>query len=326
MRVNRGSNLVEYVIPAALIGLIVGLGLYMAIENGYLMKFFVSTTGGKLENNKLAFGITENVSAGAHTPDSGDVDVINVGDSVDTGPVDMSDALNLPSENPGELPANDDIATAPTDSQSGDTSIIPDTPQETQSAQDAVCNNGVCTVQVGNILLDGIPENFSDFVQTSGSAIGTDTIAGLLRQIAEQVADDGEPQSANIANWINMIAENSELATSGSIGSIERIIEQDVEYKAYQMIENLNPDGGSNFAMTDMFYNMIVNQCNQNPEKYSDVKDMVTLLYKDGIKQIGATFYNEVKSGTTDPESINNKVASTTTDIKAQLLKIANNP
>lgn len=52
------------------------------------------------------------------------------------------------------------------------------------------CNGSSCTISVGNYVLEGIPENFNAFVETSGASGGTDKIVSLLNQISDQLVLD----------------------------------------------------------------------------------------------------------------------------------------
>lgn len=60
-RKKSGSNLIEYSIPAALIGVTVGLGIYATFQDGSLFNSYVKSTGGVVDvlGGKLAFGTGE---------------------------------------------------------------------------------------------------------------------------------------------------------------------------------------------------------------------------------------------------------------------------
>lgn len=55
----------------------------------------------------------------------------------------------------------------------------------TPSKPVADCTNGTCIIDLGPLLLNGVPENFGTFVETSGSSAGTDSISSMFDQIAE---------------------------------------------------------------------------------------------------------------------------------------------
>lgn len=80
----RGSAIMEYAIPLALIALVVGLGLYYAFQNKSLFNNFVFTSAGKVDNEggKLSFGTGSAVN-GIYTETDGKVYLANSsGDSI----------------------------------------------------------------------------------------------------------------------------------------------------------------------------------------------------------------------------------------------------
>lgn len=55
IKLNRnhvGANLVEYIIPVAVVGIVVGMGVYFLTDGGKLSKFLVSSTNSTLDNAK----------------------------------------------------------------------------------------------------------------------------------------------------------------------------------------------------------------------------------------------------------------------------------
>lgn len=72
------------------------------------------------------------------------------------------------------------------------------------------CNAGMCSIDFGDFVLTGIPENLGTFVETSGGAGGVDQLANLLTQIAEQqeVSDpDGSQEYLKLANLVHLQAD-----------------------------------------------------------------------------------------------------------------------
>lgn len=51
------------------------------------------------------------------------------------------------------------------------------------------CEGNDCVLDFGPIVLDGVPNDLAEIIETSGTHGGTEAIAGLLTQIAEQVSD-----------------------------------------------------------------------------------------------------------------------------------------
>jgi hypothetical protein len=52
-RINTGAELVEYIIPIAVFGIVLGLGLYNFIESGTLQKFIEGSTNGQVDANGM---------------------------------------------------------------------------------------------------------------------------------------------------------------------------------------------------------------------------------------------------------------------------------
>jgi Flp pilus assembly pilin Flp len=67
------------------------------------------------------------------------------------------------------------------------------------------CSEGVCAVDYGEFVLNGIPENFQEFAQASGVSGGTDMLSSLIEQIARQLEQQGDIEGAtNYRNLANM--------------------------------------------------------------------------------------------------------------------------
>jgi len=52
-------------------------------------------------------------------------------------------------------------------------------------------NEGTGTLQLGDITLTGVPDDFATYIQTAGSSGGTELLAGLINQIADQLEAEG---------------------------------------------------------------------------------------------------------------------------------------
>lgn len=134
MRIFKGSALVEYVLPTALIGIVVGLGLFYMHSNGTMGSFFASNSNSKLDPTSQKLTLDENKQT--------------------------TEILLNPSQ--------------------GSLGGTPDVPVKQ-------CSNGVCNIDFGTYLLSGIPEDFNEFIRTSGVSGGTDKIQQLMQQIAKQL-------------------------------------------------------------------------------------------------------------------------------------------
>lgn len=66
------------------------------------------------------------------------------------------------------------------------------------------CNGTQCTIDFGEFILTGIPENFSEYVQSNGTSGSVDELCKLLLQIADQLEEKGNTAGAkdyrNLAN------------------------------------------------------------------------------------------------------------------------------
>ncbi|MEW5821321.1 MAG: hypothetical protein AB1782_14100 [Cyanobacteriota bacterium] len=58
----------------------------------------------------------------------------------------------------------------------------PETPVRT-------CKNALCTIDYGEFILQGVPEDLNDYLQSSGNSGTTDFLSSLLDQIVSQVAN-----------------------------------------------------------------------------------------------------------------------------------------
>ncbi|MEW5822143.1 MAG: hypothetical protein AB1782_18255 [Cyanobacteriota bacterium] len=72
------------------------------------------------------------------------------------------------------------------------------------------CVNNNCTLDYGEFVLTGIPENFSNFIQSSGTSGGTEELLALIEQIAKQLEESGNTEGAaefrDLANMGHYIA------------------------------------------------------------------------------------------------------------------------
>lgn len=81
------------------------------------------------------------------------------------------------------------------------------------------CQNGDCIINFGTFALQGIPEDFSAFVETAGAAGGTEKLAQLLFQLADQV-EQNNTGDAKVQDDIKKLA-----TTTHNIAVIHHISE-----------------------------------------------------------------------------------------------------
>lgn len=149
MRNNNGSSLVEYALPLALIGLVVGMGLLYISSGGNMIKFVTSSA-------KIQFD-----------------------------PITQKAVLDQNQEESALI--NDSIANQNSSSE---------------------CTNGLCKLDLGSIVLTGIPENFNDFIETAGASGGSDKVSELLSQIAQQLEAEGLTKEAEEIKKLASIGHN----------------------------------------------------------------------------------------------------------------------
>lgn len=84
------------------------------------------------------------------------------------------------------------------------------------------CKDSSCTIDFGDFILTGLPENFGELTETSGTSGGEDLLADLLTQIAEQRKEsdpEGSKEYLRLANLIHMqgdiVRQIEEKVTSG---------------------------------------------------------------------------------------------------------------
>ncbi|MEW5820355.1 MAG: hypothetical protein AB1782_09205 [Cyanobacteriota bacterium] len=158
MQGKRGSALVDYIIPTAIIGVLLGLCLYQMVSSNNILTFLGASGDMKVDvNDNIAF--------------VGDEDY---------------------SKNP---------------SWCTDAGCFNGTPEEPVKR----CENGLCTIDFGEFILNGLPENFNEFVETVGTSSGTDKICSMLEQIADQLELNGDVDGAkdfrNLANLEHFVAD-----------------------------------------------------------------------------------------------------------------------
>ena len=70
------------------------------------------------------------------------------------------------------------------------------------------CNNGECVISFGNFKLYGIPQDFNDFVETTGVSGGTFKVSNLMDQIAAQLEQEGKAQESESIKRLASVSHN----------------------------------------------------------------------------------------------------------------------
>lgn len=198
---NKGSNLIEYIIPVALIGIVVGMGLYFSIKEGYIKNFFVATANMEVEQGKATINKNE-----------------------------PPPPLLLVNPHPG---------------------CYDGTPEKPVHQ----CANNSCVIDFGNFLMTDIPSDFNKFIETSGSAAGSDLISNILNQIGNNLEDEGLKEQSESIKKLASLGHN--------IATIQKELENIVVscngdancVKSYNKKPMLKPDGYDESFMSYKEYN-----------------------------------------------------------------------
>lgn len=90
----------------------------------------------------------------------------------------------------------------------------------------AECIDSICSIDFGEYVFNNVPENFKEFVETSGFSGGTQTLANLLDDIAEEASSITD---SNTTNLIIQLAQQ---------GHILADYEEQLEINATNLINN----------------------------------------------------------------------------------------
>ena len=73
------------------------------------------------------------------------------------------------------------------------------------------CNSSSCNIDFGEFVLQGIPSDLSQLIETSGTSAGQKELLSLIEQIAQQLEEDGEKDGAqqyrDLANLGHFLAQ-----------------------------------------------------------------------------------------------------------------------
>lgn len=80
------------------------------------------------------------------------------------------------------------------------------------------CQNSSCVIDFGDYVINGIPGDFSEYIEGSGSAGGTEKLAAILQEIADNAPVDEETR-----NLLQQLAQNGH-----GMAQIERGFHEDI--------------------------------------------------------------------------------------------------
>lgn len=162
MKKSKGSALVDYILPTALIGVIAGLSLFGLSQNNLLQRFLSNSLNGSFDKS------TGQLIIGKSSKETTSV------------PVSLNSQQQILSPS----------------------------------------NIGTTNIPLGDFNLTGVPADLGELIETAGSAGATKTLADLLTQMADQLANTGD---------ITQAEEVKKLATIGhNIAVVEKQIEEKV--------------------------------------------------------------------------------------------------
>lgn len=128
---SKGSALVDYVLPTALIGVVFGVALFGLIDTKIFQKFIEKSINGTLQANGTLVLNTASVSTDAMNSSSASVSTNNA-------------------------------------------------PIANNTSSDPQAQTSTDSISLGNYSLTGMPENFTEFVETAGAAGGTEKLSMLI--------------------------------------------------------------------------------------------------------------------------------------------------
>ncbi len=160
----------------------------------------------------------------------------------------------------------------------GELGGTPDQPQ-------LVCKNGICAIDYGDFVLNGIPENFNDFVLSSGTSGGTTTITDLLMQLAQQYKDNGKLEESEIIKKLAITGHN--------IAAIQKYSEKMINScnKDIQCLKNLT-DKNDNYLSSiegfdDTYYEFPAHLV------YYEINDAANFTLKNVSERVNTTDFQD---------------------------------
>lgn len=73
------------------------------------------------------------------------------------------------------------------------------------------CAGSNCTIDFGPIVLNNIPRDYSEIIETSGASGGTEVVVGLIQQIAEQLEDNPQVTEEQLTKIQEIVAYGNDI-------------------------------------------------------------------------------------------------------------------
>lgn len=77
----------------------------------------------------------------------------------------------------------------------------------TPTAPVVKCVESMCTIDYGEFVLNGLPDDFSEYIQSSGTSGGTDALASLLTQMSDQLESNGNNIQASDIKKLSLLVK-----------------------------------------------------------------------------------------------------------------------
>lgn len=172
------------------------------------------------------------------------------------------------------------------------------------------CTGNFCSIDYGNYVLNGIPEDFNNYIESSGASGGVDLLAGMLDQIlANSTFEDPQTQSMleNLANSGHNIAEvMGRLETTAENGftcndGTSNCVDEDLDLILSSKKDSTATTIGSFINLQEQ---LAYNQDYKNNPDYESIKKIVGLMVGE-ITQINEdfTFVYDHRDSIEDPQA-----------------------
>lgn len=214
-------------------------------------------------------------------------------------------------------------------------------PPETEETFENNCVDGICTMSFNGVSLTGIPEDFSEFIETSGPASGTQAIAEILNQVADTLATDESTENDTLALLLDNIAgysgkniafqsletncyNESSYGMSENQTFIEFAMMGEGNAITYQdELKDLKEGGDSNYSRFKRYYEQAIVELQSMPSSPQNekIESMLNLLVNE-IDTINNTFVDVIENKDFTLQEMKTHVASNSTDIRSQLIAI----
>lgn len=137
--------------------------------------------------------------------------------------------------------------------------------------------NGSSDIDYGSFILSGIPSDFSDFIEVNGTSGGTDVLANLFEQLADQLKETGDTDGysefkklAELARMMGNMQEQDEQAaknckeTTGSLSG-------DTAHTCFQSYYNTNQSPALRDTLKDVLTNYNTSATVNDNIVYNDI-------------------------------------------------------